>query len=126
MGEQLSALDMATAEAWSTPLDKLDVSKAERFASNTHWPFFDRLRKEAPVHYCADSMHGPYWSVTRFNDIVAIDANHQVFSSQDNIGIGDNPPEFAPPMFIAADPPVHDVQRRAAAPAVGPQRLAEL
>ncbi len=126
MGEQLSALELATAEAWSTPLDKLDVSKAERFANNTHWPFFDRLRKEAPVHYCADSMHGPYWSVTKFNDIVAIDANHGTFSSQDNIVIGDNPKEFTPPMFIAADPPIHDVQRRAAAPAVGPARLSEL
>jgi cytochrome P450 len=49
-----------------------------------------------------------------------------VFSSQDNIVIGDNPPDFAPPMFIASDPPIHDRQRRAAAPAVGPQRLAEL
>jgi len=126
MGEQLSALDLATAEAWSTPLDQLDVSRSDRFASNTHWPFFDRLRKEAPVHYCANSMHGPYWSVTKFNDIVAIDANHQVFSSQDNIVIGDNPKDFTPPMFIAADPPIHDVQRRAAAPAVGPQRLVEL
>lgn len=126
MGEYLSALEQATAEAWSTPLNQLDVSKAHRFATNTHWPFFDRLRKDAPVHYCAESMHGPYWSVTKFNDIVAVDANHQVFSSQDNIVIGDNPPEFAPPMFIAADPPLHDVQRRAASPAVGPQRLGEL
>jgi cytochrome P450 len=126
MGEQLSALELATAEAWSTPLDQIDVSRSDRFASNTHWPFFDRLRKDAPVHYCANSMHGPYWSVTRFDDIVAIDANHHVFSSQDNIVIGDNPKEFTPPMFIAADPPIHDVQRRAAAPAVGPARLSEL
>jgi cytochrome P450 len=126
MGEQLSALELATAEAWSTPLDQIDVSRSDRFASNTHWPFFDRLRQDAPVHYCANSMHGPYWSVTRFDDIVAIDANHHVFSSQDNIVIGDNPKEFTPPMFIAADPPIHDVQRRAAAPAVGPARLSEL
>ena len=124
--EQSRALEDATREAWSTPLDTLDVSRADRFASNTHWPFFDRLRKEEPVHYCAESMHGPYWSVTKFNDIVAIDANHQVFSSQDNIVIGDNPKEFTPPMFIASDPPIHDQQRRAAAPAVGPQRLGEL
>ena len=106
MGEQFDALQRATAEAWSTPLDQIDVSRPERFASNTHWPFFDRLRKDAPVHYCAQSMHGPYWSVTRFNDIVAIDTNHHVFSSQDNIVIGDNPKDFTPPMFIASDPPI--------------------
>ncbi|MGD0191619.1 MAG: cytochrome P450 [Rhizomicrobium sp.] len=124
--EQLSALEHATAEAWSTPLNQIDVSRAERFAKNVHWPFFERLRKEDPVHYCADSMHGPYWSITKFNDIVAVDANHGVFSSQHNIVIGDNPPDFAPPMFIAADPPIHDVQRKAATPAVSPQRLADL
>jgi len=121
-----TALERAREEAWSTPLDTLDVSKAERFASNTHWPFFERLRKEAPVHYCAESMHGAYWSISKFHDIVAVDANHRVFSSQHNIVIGDNPPDFAPPMFIAEDPPKHDVQRHAAAPAVAPARRADL
>ena len=124
--EQSRALDAAREEAWSAPLETLDVSRTDRFEANTFWPFFDRLRKDAPVHYCPQSMHGPYWSVTKFNDIVTIDSNHQVFSSQDNIVIGDNPPDFAPPMFIASDPPIHDRQRRAAAPAVGPQRLSEL
>jgi cytochrome P450 len=125
VGER-TVMERAHDEAWATPLDKLDVSRAERFASNTHWPFFERLRKEAPVHYCAEAAQGAYWSITKFNDIVAVDANHQVFSSQGNIAIGDNPPDFNPPMFIAKDPPVHDVQRRAAAPAVGPTRLSEL
>lgn len=124
--EQLTALQRATAEAWSTPLEELDVSRAERFASNTHGPFFERLRKEDPVHYCANSAHGPYWSITKFSDIMAVDSNHQVFSSQDNIVIGDNPPEFTPPMFIASDPPKHDMQRKAATPAVAPVRLADL
>jgi cytochrome P450 len=124
--EQLTALERATAEAWSMPLSEIDVSRADRFASNTHWPFFARLRKDDPVHYCADSAHGPYWSITKFHDIVAVDSNHGVFSSQDNIVIGDNPPEFAPPMFIAADPPKHDVQRKAATPAVSPARLSDL
>jgi cytochrome P450 len=121
-----TALERATEEAFRIPLDTLDISRADRFAENIHGPFFARLRRDAPVHFCPQSMHGPYWSVTRFDDIVAIDADHATFSSQDNIVIGDAPPEFAPPMFIAADPPVHDVQRRAVTPAVAPQRLSEL
>jgi hypothetical protein len=48
-----------------------------------------RLRKEEPVHYCADSAFGAYWSITKFNDIVAVDANHGVFSSNRDIVIGD-------------------------------------
>ena len=34
--------------------------------------------------------------------------------------------DFAPPMFIAMDPPRHDAQRKAANPAVAPGRLADL
>ena len=71
-------------------------------------------------------MFGPYWSITRFNDIVAVDTNHQAFSSNRDIVIGDNPQGFAPPMFIAMDPPKHDVQRKTVTPAVAPSRLQDL
>ncbi|MEJ0044046.1 MAG: hypothetical protein WDM81_18340 [Rhizomicrobium sp.] len=37
------------------------------------WPYFERLRREDPVHYCADSEFGPYWSITKYNDIMAVD-----------------------------------------------------
>ena len=49
-----------------------------------------------------------------------------MFSSQRDIAIGDNPPDFSPSNFIASDPPIHDVQRKAATPAVAPTRLSEL
>ena len=54
-----TALTRAREEALSTPLDKIDVSRSERFAAGAHWPFFDRLRAEDPVHYCTDSDFGP-------------------------------------------------------------------
>src|SRR6185369_3081830 len=69
---------------------------------------------------------GGYWSITRFNDIMAIEANHKVFSSDRDITVGDQPEGFAIKNFIAMDPPVHDVQRKSVSPAVGPQRLADL
>ena len=114
------------AEVWSLPLESLDPSRAELFQSGAHHEWFRRLRKESPVHYTRESMFGPYWSITRFDDIVAVDTNHEVFSSNRDIVIGDNPEGFAPPMFIAMDPPVHDVQRKVASPAVAPKRLADL
>ncbi len=113
-------------DPWSLPLETLDVSKVELFQHNRHGDYFRRLREEDPVHYCPQSAHGPYWSITKFNDIVAVDSNHQVFSSKRDIVIGDAPVDFVTPMFIAEDPPVHDVQRKAVQPAVGPQRLSEL
>ena len=105
-----SLLDAARLEAYSTPLDKIDVALEERFANDTMWPFFERLRREDPVHYCSESPFGPYWSVTTFNDIVTVETNHQVFSSDKRIGIYDNEEneDFEMPMFIAMDPPKHD------------------
>ena len=113
-------------DPWAMPLDKLDPSRPELYLNNLHGEVFRRLRQEDPVHYTAESAFGPYWSLTRFNDIVAAETNPKVFSSEPSIIIGDPSDDFEPPMFIAMDPPIHDVQRRAAAPAVAPQRLSEL
>lgn len=113
-------------DPWSVPLDTLDVSRSELFQANVHGAYFRRLRQEDPVHFCAESAFGPYWSITKFNDIVAVDSNHRVFSSDRDIVIGDAPESFAPPMFIAMDQPRHDVQRKAAQPAVSPTRLSDL
>ncbi len=114
-----------SGEAWTTPLSAIDPSRADRFATGAHYEIFRRLRRDDPVHHCAESPFGPFWSITRFNDIVAVDSNHGVFSSNRDIVIGDQD-AFAPPMFIAMDPPRHDQQRKAANPAVAPARLAEL
>src|SRR3546814_12645101 len=66
----------------SIPLDKLNVAQPELFRTNSFWPYFARLRREAPVHYCAESEYGPHWSVTKYNDIMAVDPNHPVYSSR--------------------------------------------
>ena len=108
------------------PLGKLDPSLAELFQSGAHHEVFRRLRREDPVHYTPESAFGPYWSITKFHDIMAVDSNHKVFSSARDIVIGDQEDAFAPPMFIAMDPPRHDAQRKAATPAVSPSRLADL
>jgi cytochrome P450 len=117
------------AQAWATPLDQLNPGLPDRFAADSFWPVFERLRQEDPVHYTPESEWGPYWSITRFEDIVAVDTNHQAFSSDAYLGgitLADFNPEFMLPMFIAMDPPKHDVQRKTVSPSVGPQRLMEL
>jgi cytochrome P450 len=120
------ALNAAREEAYATPLDQIDVSIGERFQDNTVWPFFERLRREAPVHYCADSLFGPYWSITRYQDIMAVETNHAVFSSTSGVSIFDQSEDFTLPMFIAMDPPKHDAQRKVISPIVSPQNLANL
>jgi len=114
------------AQAWTVPLKEMDISNWYLTEHDVVWPYLERLRKEDPVHYTEDSRYGPFWSITRFNDIKFVDQNHKLFSSQGSIGIEDQLEEFATPMFIAMDPPKHDVQRKAVSPVVAPANLAEL
>jgi len=122
-------LKEARAAAYAMPLAEIDMTDAERFRDNTHWPFFERLRDEAPVHYCANGRFGPFWSITRYADIMAIDTDHARFSSDAHLGgitAKDMDSDFILPMFIAMDPPKHDVQRKAVSPIVSPLNLAKL
>jgi cytochrome P450 len=116
----------ALPDPWSLPLETLDVSAGELWQGGVLHEYLKRLRHEDPVHWSPTGPTGPYWSLTKFNDIVAVDSNHGVFSSERDIVLGDQPEDFAIRNFIAADPPVHDVQRRSVTPAVAPSRLADL
>jgi cytochrome P450 len=113
-------------DIWAIPLDQLDPSIKERFVDGSMFEVFERLRKEDPVHYTAESEFGPYWSVTKFNDIMTVDTNHGVFSSEPAITIAEPEEDFQLPMFIAMDPPKHDAQRKVVSPIVSPHNLAEL
>ncbi|MGY3363449.1 cytochrome P450 [Bradyrhizobium sp. GM2.4] len=93
------------------PLRDLDVSEPRRFQDDSLWPCFERLRREDPVHHCQDSPYGPYWSITRYRDIVAVDTNHKIFSSEQGVTILDVPEEHWTPSFIKAGPPKHAAQR---------------
>ena len=113
-------------DAEAADLATMDVSRPERFRDYNMWPFFARLRREAPVHYCPESLNGPYWSVTKFNDIMHVETNHQTFSSEPAITLFDPDEDFPLPMFIAMDPPKHDAQRKVVSPIVAPENLAKL
>ncbi|MFT5691354.1 MAG: cytochrome P450 [Oceanicoccus sp.] len=116
----------AHVNPYDVPLDRIDMGRPELYEANVHQKWFARLRKEAPVHYCADGKTGAFWSVTTFKEIMAVDTNHQVFSSEGTIAIGSPPEGFNPSMFIAMDQPKHDVQRKVVAPSAGPKSLSEL
>jgi cytochrome P450 len=122
-----TALEEARAEVAAMPLDKIDVAQPKLFQTGTMWPYFERLRKEDPVHYCAESQFGPFWSITKYDDIMAVDTNHEVFSSDSALGgigiAGTAGAEDPLKMFIAMDRPRHDVQRKTVSPIVSPQNL---
>ena len=128
---QAEQADLAAArdKAYSTSLDDFDPGHPELFRNDTFWPWFDRLRQEAPVHYCRDSMFGPYWSITKYNDIMEIETNHAVFSSASALGgitIRDVAPDLRRESFIAMDQPRHGPQRKTVAPMFTPTHLDQL
>jgi cytochrome P450 len=109
------------------PLDAIDVSDPQLYQDDTWHPLFARLRREDPVHYCAQSPYGPYWSVTRYKDIMSVELNHAVSSSAAQLGgiqIEDQPIAMARPSFIRMDPPHHTGQRKAVSPIAAPTSLA--
>ncbi len=112
--------------AWELPLEALDPAQPHLFQNDDHWDTFTRLRKEDPVHFTAESEFGPYWSITRYEDIMYVDTHHKVFSSEGGITIADQDEDFQLPMFIAMDPPKHDVQRNTVVGVVAPRNLAKL
>ena len=119
-------------DANSVALEQIDVSDPRIFGDDTWQPWFARLRAESPVHYCADSPLGAYWSVTTHDLIKQVNSNHGVFSSAQGMTILDvedsslSEADLAMENFITMDPPEHDVQRAAVAPSVAPSNLANL
>jgi cytochrome P450 len=119
----------ARERAFSMPLDEIDPSDSLLFADDTIGHYFARLRRDAPVHRSHSPMFGDFWSVTSYEQIMAVDTNHQVFSSDwsnGGIAIQDRPMTERLQMFIAMDPPKHDVQRLAVSPIVAPGNLANM
>lgn len=116
----------ADINPYDVPLDKIDMSRPELYEANVHEAWFKRLREEDPVHYCAESKVGAYWSITKFDDIKTIDTNHKIFSSEETIAIGEIEGDFNPRNFIAMDQPEHDVQRKVVSPAAAPNNLSKL
>jgi len=119
-------VEQARARAYSLPIGEINPVDAELFRSNTLWPYFERLRREDPVHHAVDRAFGPYWSLTRYKDITAAASDYQTFSSEPAIMIGDPAADFTLPMFVAMDPPKHSVQRKTVSPIVSPQNLTRL
>ena len=115
--------------AESMPLEAIDPANPDYFVEDTVGHYFARLRRDDPVHRSVSPVFGPYWSVTRYQDIMSVDTNHAVFSSDWSLGgitLTDPPEGEKLKMFIAMDPPVHDEQRKAVTPIVAPPNLATM
>ncbi|MBN8908506.1 MAG: hypothetical protein J0H99_18230, partial [Rhodospirillales bacterium] len=84
-------------DAYDTPLDQIDVSNPRLYQQDTYFPYFERLRREDPVHYRKDGMYGSFWSITKFKDIMHVETHPEIYSSDAKLGgitITDRPMQY--------------------------------
>jgi len=115
------------AEAQRRKPTSIDVSDPRIYQDDTWHELFAQLRRDDPVHYCEASPFGPYWSVTRYDDIFTVELDHANYSSSSELGgiqITDQPKGQEIPNFLRMDPPGHTAHRRTVAPIVAPSHLA--
>ncbi|MDA1074528.1 MAG: cytochrome P450 [Proteobacteria bacterium] len=124
--EREQQLEDARRKAASMPLSEIDVGHWDLMRADTIWPYFERLRREAPVYFHEDSIVGPFWSVTSYALVKAIDTDAARFSSEPTIGLNVGSEQDNASSFIAMDNPEHATQRKAVAPVAGPRNLAAL
>ena len=120
-----------SSNPYDVPLEAIDMSNPDIYQQALQHDYFERLRRECPVHYSEGSACGPFWSLTKYEDIIAVDSNHRDFSADAKNGghvLGyenwfTTDPELQWPMFLAMDPPKHNVQRKAVSPGLSPDNL---
>ena len=106
-----------------------DVSNPRLYREDSWRPHFALMRREDPVHRHEESPYGPYWSVTRYADIMRVELDPATYSSASELGgiqIADQPKGQELPNFIRMDPPRHTAQRKTVAPIVAPTNLANM
>jgi cytochrome P450 len=116
-------------DAYAIPLDKIDVSQPRLYQDDIWYPYFERLRRDDPVHWCENGMYGSYWSVTKYKDIMQVDTSQKTYSSDalmGGIALRDTPMDYRRPSFISMDQPKHDEQRKVVSPVVAPMNLQRL
>ena len=121
------AKQINTFDPYSVDINEIDLIRGDLFHGDNHIRVFERLRAEDPVYLQKDhEFAGSFWNITKYEDIMFVDTNHDLFSSDGSIVVDDQDEDFPLPMFIAMDPPKHDQQRKEVSGVVAPRNLAVL
>lgn len=132
--QEQAAKGANTPDPYDMAIEDINPLNAHLFCDNRWQEVFERLRKEDPVHFNEIETAGRYWSLSKYKDIKAVDADWERFSSANGITLGFRIDADVPqgaftgskPPFISQDPPGHDEQRMTVAGVVAPNNLAKL
>ena len=95
-------------------LAEIDLSDLDTWAVGVPHAWLAKLRREAPVHWQEEADGCGYWSLTRYDDIVAVSKDYATFSSETG---GTSLEDLTPSQIEArksmldTDPPAHTRMR---------------
>ncbi len=116
--------------AYDVPIEEVNPLNAHLFLEDRWKEHFARLRVEDPVHFNELETSGRYWSITKYDDVRAVDGDWETYSSASGITLGLSvekmrgevlPQQLTP--FIAMDPPTHTEQRKTVRSVSAPSNL---
>ena len=116
--------------AFDVPIEEVNPLNAHLFLEDRWQEHFARLRAEDPVHFNELETSGRYWSITKYDDVRAVDGDWETYSSASGITLGLSvekmrgevlPQQLTP--FIAMDPPTHTEQRKTVRSVSAPSNL---
>ncbi len=116
--------------AYDVPIEEVNPLNAHLFIEDRWQEHFARLRVEDPVHFNELETSGRYWSITKYDDVRAVDGDWETYSSASGITLGLSvekmrgevlPQQLTP--FIAMDPPTHTEQRKTVRGVSSPSNL---
>ena len=94
--------------------DHADLVSHDTFVNGVPYATFDRLRREDPVSWWDEEDGRGFWSVTRYDDVLTVSRNTDVFSSAQGIRLEDMDEEEtnARRTLMEMDAPEHTRYRR--------------
>jgi len=126
---ELARLGEGVGDAADVALEDINPANPYLFSEDRWYDHFARLRAEDPVHLNETEIAGRFWSITKYDDVRAIDGNWQEFSSERGISLGARPRDDVETIqdvlrtFIAMDPPEHTQQRKTVRAVSAPSNL---
>ena len=124
IGEDVPSADELT-------IDQINPHNPHLFLEDRWQDHFARLRAEDPVHLNELETSGRFWSVTKYEDVRAVDGDWETYSSAKGITLGlkeiataeENEGQVGIQTFIAMDPPEHTAQRKTVRSVSAPSNL---
>ena len=129
---EMAELGAGVPDAADLALDDINPANPHLFKDDRWQDHFARLRAEDPVHLNELETSGRYWSVTKYDDVRAVDGDWETFSSARGITLGLRPSPEVDALFqrvtsfISMDPPEHTEQRKTVRGVSAPSNLRNL